>query len=571
MKKGRITNWNLDGSEESLLFFAQRMNELLFDYTLDSYKYYALNISLLISESLMRISKIDGELIKDQNLISIIEETNKRSQKDIVTKNILGNQYELFFPIKVSNDRKKIILTLELLSNRLSLSKVIKSIFNQLPIEIKNNSKDAINVLSNNLVTALINVGFHQSYIYHQTNNFFFSAKTAENRKIETFFNKFDTKKKDYQVILKVSDSFLEIKDICKKYDLELYEEMNIKKLQEKPQSFISSQLSDQIFVKCTKILAYDSQSARRIALDQLNGLASFFTYFHHKNPPQIERNAIVKEGERYFLIEPSISSMAKGEDMSHEDAGKFLTAFLNSFSTNRPSRIRLNRAVNLHSQALTSTSNENRILNLWICYETLFGGGKTTTVIHIINSLTHICSLKYFERIFNELSKSVRMWNRMEFNQIKKITNQTNDTKAICVFSLSSEYSAERMSLYQKLNEFPLLRHRINELNRNLKSADKILNYLSKHNEKIKWHIKRLYRTRNQIVHDGYMPQNLEILVENAHSYFDIFMDDFIVDNMISKSVRSINQAVANSELLNIGWQKLLKSEGGAVAFCPQ
>lgn len=563
MQKGNVSNWELDGSEDAELFFAQRMNELLFDYTLDSNKYYALNISLLLTESLKRISKVDGDLTKDENLKSIIEETNLKAQSDIITKEILGSQYNIFFPIKLSNNRKQEVVKIELLSNRLSLGNVIEVIFKLLPIKIENNSKQEVNLLANNLVTALINVGFHQSYIYHETNNFFFTAKKKENRTLLKYFDLFAPKKKEYKVIVKVSNSFLEIKDLCKDYDLELVVDVDLQDYTGKSKAYLVSKNDEQIFAICEKIWAYDTQSARIEAVERLNSFAGIFTYFHHKNPPNIERAVIVELLNKKFVVEPAVSPMIKGEDMSHKDAGEFLKTFFKTFRVGRATTIRFNRAVNLHSQALTTISNENRILNLWISYETLFGGGQTTTVIHIINSLEHICSLNYFDRIFIELAKSVKKWNKKELDKIKTITNCESDEKAICAFIVCKEFEIERSELFKLLGDFPLLRFRIFDLNKKLNTPKKILTYLEQHNVRIRWHIKRLYRTRNQIVHDGYSPRNLEILIENAHTYFDIFMDEFIIDNMLYKTTKTIEQAVTNYELLDNSWQKELKDLG--------
>lgn len=563
MKKGNLKNWNLDGSEESLLFFAQRMNELLFDYTLDSFKYYALNISLLISESLTRLSKLKEEVDTDKNLGNIIDEINLIAQDDIITHSILGSHYSIFFPIKVGKDKEQLKTKLKLLSNRLDLNVVVKELINLIPQVIEKKEKVKINVLSNILVTSLINVGFHQSYIYHMTNNVFFSGKLKKHRTIENFFKLFSPQKTIYSVIVKVSDSFLEIEDICSKFKLELKKDYSDTSIKGKASSFIKSKKADQIFVISENIKAFDTQSARLIALNKLNTISKLFTYFHHKSPPKIDREAIVTTEGRHFLIEPATSPMTKGEDMSHKDAAFMLHEFLGRFDNrNIESRVRFNRAMNLHSQALTTTSNENRILNLWICYETLFGGGQTTTVIHIINSLSHISSLKYFYRIFNELSKSIKTWNNKELEKIKELTGYDSDRKAVCVFCLSDEFKEQRIEFYGKLNEFPLLRFRIFDINKKLGTADRVLKYLNQHNQRIKWHIKRLYRTRNQIVHDGNRPANLEILVENAHSYFDIFMDEYIIDNMYAGSVKTIDQAVANYKLLNDSWINILKEK---------
>lgn len=566
MKKGNLKNWKVDRSEEAELFYAQRMNELLFDYTLDSFKYYALNINQLLIEARQRIDKVKNELTADENFKDIIAELNSKGKSDLLTKAILGHQYSLYFPLKVHNQKAELSLNIEILINKLSLSALIKKSFKLIEENIDTGSKINLNILSNQLVTALVNVGFHQSYIYHQLNFHFFGGKLAKNRTVSKFFKYFQSEKKEFEVYIIVSDSFREIKELCTRFNLEIIDELNIDGANTKVKGYIDSIEADQVFAKCKKIKAYDSQSARLSAISLLNSLAGYFTFFHHKNPPKIIRSAIVNSDAKTFLIEPTASPMAKGEDMNHRDAGKMLEEFLKRFTPTRKTSLKINRVVNLHSHAISTSSNENRLLNLWISYETLFGTGKTTTVVHIINSLCHIASLTYFERIFNELSKSIENWDRKEMESIKKLTGLDSNTEAACSFICSSDFDTERNNLYSKLNEFPLLRFRIDDLNKNLNTASHILRYLEKHNKRIRWHIKRLYRTRNRIVHDGYRAKNLEILVENAHSYFDIFMDEFIIDNMTSGSVSTVEQAVKHYQTLDNMWIKNLRANESVV-----
>ena len=48
---------------------------------------------------------------------------------------------------------------------------------------------------------------------------------------------------------------------------------------------------------------------------------------------------------------------------------------------------------------------------------------------------------------------------------------------------------------------------------------------------ERMRWHITRLYRTRNLIVHAGTRPYYLDMLLENIHGFYDTFMRELIMD----------------------------------------
>src|SRR5690606_9153820 len=66
-----------------------------------------------------------------------------------------------------------------------------------------------------------------------------------------------------------------------------------------------------------------------------------------------------------------------------------------------------------------------------------------------------------------------------------------------------------------------------------------------SSHKQKVEWQIRRIYRTRNLIVHSGKLPSYTNILIENLHNYFDSFLETLINKAITEKTIRTINQGV--------------------------
>ena len=75
----------------------------------------------------------------------------------------------------------------------------------------------------------------------------------------------------------------------------------------------------------------------------------------------------------------------------------------------------------------------------------------------------------------------------------------------------------------------FPLLRFRIFSLNQQLKKKNAINKLINEHEMKVRWHLQRIYRARNCIIHDGDEIKNVENLVENLLSYVDIISERII------------------------------------------
>lgn len=83
---------------------------------------------------------------------------------------------------------------------------------------------------------------------------------------------------------------------------------------------------------------------------------------------------------------------------------------------------------------------------------------------------------------------------------------------------------------LLASLQEYPLLVYRIKMFSEHiLCDSQSIYEYLHRHAKRIQWHIMRIYRNRNMIVHSGsYMPYR-DMIVENLHFYVDVLMDTLI------------------------------------------
>jgi hypothetical protein len=99
MKFRNLSRWSEDSKLNGLKFFAQRLDELLFDYTLDSYKPSALNAPYLVKEALALVSDISANLLDYANLSHVLEELVWSVQNDKVAKSLLDADIEYYTSI----------------------------------------------------------------------------------------------------------------------------------------------------------------------------------------------------------------------------------------------------------------------------------------------------------------------------------------------------------------------------------------------------------------------------------------------------------------------------------------
>lgn len=74
MRFRNLKKWTAPDQSKELIYFAQLLEEMLFDYSLDTYKPSALNTSLLCREALYVIEDIESGVIKRPNLDHVLEE-----------------------------------------------------------------------------------------------------------------------------------------------------------------------------------------------------------------------------------------------------------------------------------------------------------------------------------------------------------------------------------------------------------------------------------------------------------------------------------------------------------------
>ena len=90
MIKRGLKNWKDISDLQGMLFFVQRMDELLFHYSMDTYKTPTLNIKLLLHEYLETVDNIKEGVLKDKNELPIFEEIVWSLKGDIAAQKIIG-------------------------------------------------------------------------------------------------------------------------------------------------------------------------------------------------------------------------------------------------------------------------------------------------------------------------------------------------------------------------------------------------------------------------------------------------------------------------------------------------
>jgi len=561
MQKNNTNHWINSQSLDGLIYFAQRLNESLFDYTIDTFKPRVLNTSTLIFEAMDVHLNVSADKIDSKNLDYVIDELNWSFQQDPVAKMILGNERDIYFPLVDSGKKNDLKLKLELLQKKISAKTYLENAKQFLSDSVKNNRKRNIDEGIGAIISTLKTAGFSQGYLFHQTHQFFFNPRKSINSitQIDEFLSLFELKSHEFSCIFKVSVDFKEISKTYEKFKISILEKRQVQNYDQNCVDFINSVAGNEMFVLCEKINAFDINSSRKNAFHLFNKLRDYFAFYHHKEKFNISSDCIAKmnngDSDNWTLVKCPTSPMKKGVDTKKEKAAKQLEKFLSDVDFSGNSLRKIDRAIDLHGLSIESPNLENQILNLWISLEMLIPqSSESSKIQQITNTLIPFLSISYFQKLIRYLAQGITNWNYHRARYyISKVPKEygNNLTERYTAFICLPEFANERTALLAELDDFPLLRNRLFTFNEILSKPKNIIDFLENHEKKLFWQIRRIYRTRNQLIHDGKKIGYLETLIENGHAYFDTFLNTIIALNINNRQIISLEQGIKKVELL--------------------
>lgn len=174
MKFRTFRTWKFNGDLSALLFFAQRMEELLFDYSLDTYKPPALNAISLCDEALTLLADIETGILEEVNLTHALDELEWAIQSDSVAKSLMEADLDRYLPRHQDTPLATKKLRLEVLSGVLNPYRYFDCCIKALEKAIIANHKEDIDILSRTLCTTLVNLGQSKAFLYKTTREYFF-------------------------------------------------------------------------------------------------------------------------------------------------------------------------------------------------------------------------------------------------------------------------------------------------------------------------------------------------------------------------------------------------------------
>ena len=558
MKFRTLRKWDDVVASKGLVFIAQLIDELLFEFTLDTYKPSAMNTSLLVAEAVTTLKAIEVGTIMKPNLRHIIDELCENLAKDLVAQSLVS--VELRGVFSVLKDRKatdgSISTTIHLLRNQLPLSRY-KARCEELLVDEVKGAQDIskLRVLVRSYITTLLNSGYSAKYIQTISQKFFFYSpdRISGNEAIVDYLLRFSEPAVEYQVLYRAPNYLLEFRESANRLGFDVGEDAHGFEEDLARNNF--SLRHGEVFLYLGEVESKDPYRAKSRADKSVELLQTLIGLYHHKESPRPIIECLVKnpQTEACLKVTRSVNPMHKCHDSKPGVASKKLAHFMAGFSMRSESFRKFNRSAELHALALSSESTENQMINLWIALESLIPNKddeKISQIEHIVSSVLPFLNIGYVNRIVLRLSKDLLYWNSALLKRLIKGIDADGILGKVSHLLILPEHQDLRLQLEASFGDFHLLSDRYSHLKNVMSTPQNVVGLLDSHSKRVEWQIRRIYRARNMIVHDGVTPSFTDVLIENTHDYLDTVMGGLMALASSKYTLNAIDQGFKMVEL---------------------
>lgn len=544
MKKEDYSHIEISPYRKNFILFIETLEEVLFYYSFESYKLPALNSHFLCLDMLQTKHNIDTKSISEGNFIPLSEEFEDTLERDIVLKTYIPeidvllkrrNKLGAIVDYRNSELKTKISKYTEAAayiceisrSNNIYLTTIYDLLIDNIFAETSEyNNWNAIYLLTRTLATELVNGGYSAEYITEELKNAFLDREKVvqcEEQLLVDFFNRFTFERKSYQVVFGINAETARI--------LKYFKEINVNP----PSNDIKKKLNLKHRGDCiveVVVENVDKHQAANAAYGYINTIIGLHRISQHHKPIYIKPIAQVNEiDEEYIVISTKIIKMGNNILLRANNENQIQSYFFDKQLLNKidPPETFF-RAVSLHNNALDSKEPTNQLLDLWTAVETLIGfrSGDEDKINVVCDILTSILNRTYLYSHITQLHKDIMaVCGKNGEDTLSSIAGEEQPVWKLAKILSVKDCQEDYDKLYHLCEEYPLLQYRMEYFSKKVfVNSESVYKELVRHKAKLRWHIMRIYRNRNMIVHNGeYMPY-LNVILGNLHYYIDAMFD---------------------------------------------
>ena len=500
---------------DGILYFIQRLEEMLFHYSDDIVKAPVHNTATLIIEYII-LSKDNN--IQNFHLDIVADELRESLQNDLIIKERIGVKKVQKLLDSLKCQQKD---TVNYLSGLISFPTYygwcIEYLLNNISIA---NAKTNIRQGLRSWISSVIWAGYTPEYVYRYLRLSFDKKVDEPLQAITSFVQHFNMEQKEFRVyflFMSMAEPYREL--LMKRLNVVFKDDGHFDSIYKK---------DNKSFVGYIDVKAIDPYCATQKAHQNLDIFVSFYRVISNRKKDLIAKNATVRDivtneeiklpvaprGYNVIEVEPQLNLVQQID-----------TAVIGCQSKHQKTYISLNKIITLHNMALRQVDLADGFVNLWSVLEVVSKGvekkSKIDAVVYSILPILHNdYFIKYFMTILEDLKTALP---KIVFaNLMNKVTQGESEIfKLMCLIFLP-EYKKILDECFTELSQYPNIRQKIYKMWLLRKRRNEVFNLSERYAKRLKWHLYRLYRVRNGIVHAGETDKNIQVLGEHLHIYCD-------------------------------------------------
>lgn len=529
-----------------ILYFFQRLEEMLFHYSSDIVRTPIHNTRTLIHEYLYHEKEMKEGRVKGYQLDQILNELRESIKNDKVLSDNLSRDFIETIAKELPKQRGDLVRYLHnKLPEKTYLIWVQKYLINHCSFE---GHKDEIEFGLRAWIVEVISSGHSPEYVYKYLQSEMGKPTTNAKEKLKLFIEHFSLDKKSFRVYF----SFAPILSDCKT----LFSQRLMFSFEDDG-SFDRFDIRKNDFTGYVDVESYDRYTAINAAFTKIDTFLKYYRVLSNRKNELIRKYCTVQELENHEFFKLPIKSSGyrsiEVEPKTNITPTVDLTILACQAKPKNTSH-QLHKIIELHNQAIQQHDLNDGFVNLWsileiICADTL-GESK---IEKVLNGIVPILQKDYFAALHGNIDCDLRdNLSKKDYESlITQIGNNHPSIDPIAQFIYLPEFEQLRKDFFKdKLQDFPIIMTKIYRLWKLRENATLVKNLSEKYTQRIKWHIYRLYRTRNAIVHSGDTPRSIQMLGEHLHIYIDRILLEIIVKLAIEDSLQTFSDVLIDTKL---------------------
>ncbi len=399
--------------------------------------------------------------------------------------------------------------------------------------------------------------GFPRRHTYHVTQNLLIRALKHERELdpltlLEKFLGSFEPKERRFDSFFLATAAVSAYPELLKRFGFKTQVEAPPwPGLNKQQRLFIESKRENQTWLAAEDQPARSPVEAHEIATTTFDAMVSVMRFYEHKNDLQLSRLSLTRDRvtEQTYMSHEAPDPMHCWVGSQRATASDLIEIAdaIHGGHLRDDSALRLARALRFHKAALQSPAAENQLIDLWAALEGLLPVPKKESlrVEYFSDSLLPALTLTYPEKLFATAFRDTLKVVPATAEVINGLPTTGGNLARFVKLLLCTEYDTQRGDFLNLLSVDPLLRNKLWRLAQLFKSREAVQTALRQHRRKVKWHLARIYFTRNSIMHSASSLPYLSTLVENLHFYLDTLIKAIARVAHASPEVMSIEGAL--------------------------